>query len=164
MKKEEDSEEEKEEGPSKDDINDMFNTAAEIKSYQLAQERKKFDSLHDFYKDGLFNAALNSEGKCYNYYYNNSEHCFKYEFIKDKDNKEKLTCVLCITGYYLNSENKCISFIDKIEIIPNCLKHSFNIKELAFYFNYSSNDLDIHLNENSSKLYYDYTYIEQCRW
>lgn len=55
MKKEEDSEEEKEEGPSKDDINDMFNTAAEIKSYQLAQERKKFDSLPDFYKDGLFN-------------------------------------------------------------------------------------------------------------
>ena len=44
MKKEEDSEEEKEEGSSKDDINDMFNTAAEIKSYQLAQERKKFDS------------------------------------------------------------------------------------------------------------------------
>jgi len=52
---EEEEEEEKEEGPSKEDINDMFNTAAEIKSYQLAQERKKFDSLPDFYKDGLFN-------------------------------------------------------------------------------------------------------------
>ena len=45
----------KEEGSSKYDINDMFNTAAEIKSYQLAEERKKFDSLPDFYKDGLFN-------------------------------------------------------------------------------------------------------------
>ena len=121
---------------------------------------KRTDYINS-YKDGLFNAALNSEGKCYNYYYNNSEHCFKYEFIKDKDNKEKLTCVLCITGYYLNSEKKCISFIDKIEIIPNCFKHSFNIKELSFYFNYTSNDLDIHLNENSSKLYYDYTYYNK---
>ncbi len=56
MKKEEDSEEEKEEGhPSKDDINDIFIIAAEIKSYQLAKERKNFDSLPDFYKDGLFN-------------------------------------------------------------------------------------------------------------
>jgi tetratricopeptide (TPR) repeat protein len=54
-KEDDEEEEEKEEGPSKEDINDMFNTAAEIKSYQLAQERKKFDSLPDFYKDGLFN-------------------------------------------------------------------------------------------------------------
>ena len=90
------------------------------------------DYIHS-YKDDLYNSALNSEGKCYNYFYNESEHCFKYEFLKGKDNKEELTCVLCIPGYYLNSENKCISLIDYIQIDHNCFEHRFSIGNISFF-------------------------------
>ena len=90
------------------------------------------DYIHS-YKDDLYNSALNSEGKCYNYFYNESEHCFKYEFLKGKDNKEELTCVLCIPGYYLNSENKCISLIDYKQIEHNCFEHRFSIGNISFF-------------------------------
>ena len=33
----------------------MLNQAAQIKSYQLSLERKKFDKRPDFYKEGLYN-------------------------------------------------------------------------------------------------------------
>ena len=67
-----------------------------------------------------------------------SENCIKYEFIKDKNNIEIITCSACSPGYYLNSENKCISFMDKINLIQNC-KQSF-ITLGGFHFTYFSNN------------------------
>ena len=37
------------------DFQNMLNQAAQIKSYQLSLERKKFDKLPDFFKEGLYN-------------------------------------------------------------------------------------------------------------
>ena len=37
------------------DFQNMLNQAAQIKSYQMSLERKKFDKLPDFYKEGLYN-------------------------------------------------------------------------------------------------------------
>ena len=38
-----------------DDFSNLLQQAAHIKQYQLSQDRKFFDSLPDFYKDGLYN-------------------------------------------------------------------------------------------------------------
>ena len=67
----------------------------------------------------IFNSILSSDVKCYNYKRNSSDNCLLYGSIKDKNNIEKLTCTMCIPGYYFNSENKCISYKDKIKIFPN---------------------------------------------
>ena len=37
------------------DFQNMLNQAAQIKSYQMSLERKKFDKLPEFYKEGLYN-------------------------------------------------------------------------------------------------------------
>ena len=37
------------------DFQNMLNQAAQIKSYQMSLERKQFDKLPDFYKEGLYN-------------------------------------------------------------------------------------------------------------
>ena len=37
------------------DFQNMLNQAAQIKSYQMSLERKKFDKLPDFFKEGLYN-------------------------------------------------------------------------------------------------------------
>ena len=37
------------------DFQNMLNQAAQIKSYQMSLERKEFDKLPDFYKEGLYN-------------------------------------------------------------------------------------------------------------
>ena len=90
-----------------------------------------------------FDSVLNSEGKCYNHIM--EENCIKYEFIKDKNNVETITCTLCSPGYYLSSENKCISFKDKINIIQNCQMHIFYIGDIEFYFYYYENS-DFYIN------------------
>ena len=46
-----------------------------------------------------------------------------------------MTCTLCKLGYYLDSDGKCISFIDKIEAsIPNCYSYYFNIGNYTFHY------------------------------
>ena len=37
------------------DFNNLLNQAAQIKSYQMSLERKQFDKLPEFYKEGLYN-------------------------------------------------------------------------------------------------------------
>ena len=69
------------------------------------------------YNDFIINSALSSKGKCYNCYIDLSGSCIKCKFINDTNNNEKLTCTLCKPGYYINSEGKCISYIDKIQKI-----------------------------------------------
>ena len=82
---------------------------------------------------------LLSNGKCYNAKYDFPEKCFKYELKKEND-IEKLECTICPYGYYLNSEKKCINFMDKIETIPNCKSHLFKILNILFHFSPNSED------------------------
>ena len=78
---------------------------------------------NDFYKyikDNYDSSFLSSNGKCYYGLEDDlPENCFKYEIIKDK-NITKMVCKVCILGYYLDSNGKCINFIDKIEKLQNC--------------------------------------------
>ena len=83
----------------------------------------------------FFYSILSSNAKCYNCRYDLSDACLKCEF-----NEDKLTCILCAPGYYINSEGKCSSFISQIELIPNCDTHYFTIGNYPFYFNPSDNN------------------------
>ena len=88
------------------------------------------------------------------------ENCIKYEFIKDKNNVETMTCTFCSPGYYLNSENKCVNFKDKINLIPNCHFHIFYIGDIRFYFYYYENS-DFNINfYNYDDRYYFYNSSE----
>jgi len=81
-----------------------------------------------------YNSILSSDGKCYSCQYKLSEKCVICDFVKDSKNSKELQCLLCKNGYYLDSNGMCISFIDKIETIPNCYLHEFNISNISFYF------------------------------
>ena len=111
----------------------------------------------------MFYSILNSEGKCYINIM--EENCIKYEFIKDKNNVETIVCTLCSPGYYLNSENKCISFKDKINIISNCQRHIFSIGNIDFSFYYYENyDFYIYiLNDNRYSFYNSSIYKEALK-
>ena len=87
-------------------------------------------STEYFYNNLIYN------GKHYDCKYELSESCLKCQFEDDK-----LKCIECSPGYYLNTEGKCISFIDKIEKIPNCNIHSFGIGGITFNFYYDSYDI-----------------------
>ena len=95
----------------------------------------EFDIYQNISYENYYLAALNSKGKCYNYDIKNNDSCFKYEFIQ-KNNVEQLLCTICIPGYYLNSDNKCVSFKDKIKLLPYCRRHDFSLGKKKFYFNY----------------------------
>ena len=83
--------------------------------------------------------VLNSEGKCYNCKNELSDKCQRCKFVKN-GNKEELKCTLCIKGYYLDSNGKCISFLDNIEKIPNCRIISFKIGNISCkYYPYNDN-------------------------
>ena len=103
----------------------------------------------------IFNSILSSDGKCYNYKRNSSDNCLLYGSIKDKNNIEKLTCTMCIPGYYFNSENKCISYKDKIKIFPNCQSHNFYIAEISHDLNYDENG-DSNINFDYYSFYHLY--------
>ena len=106
------------------------------------------------------NSVLSSNGKCFYCQYELSDKCLKCRFTNDK-----LMCTLCKPGYYLDSEGKCISYMNKIKIIPNCKEHIFKLKNYTFYYylssknktyyvkssNYNSTEINDHLrNLNSS--------------
>ena len=75
-----------------------------------------FNYDYDFRKYYYSNSALSSNGKCYNCKYNFSESCLRCQF----NNDDKLVCIFCAPGYYLDQEGKCISILNKIEKIHNC--------------------------------------------
>ena len=97
-----------------------------------------FNEYHQIKEHNYFNqyftSILSSEGKCYNCKYDLSDECLNCEFIRDKDNKEKLTCLACSPGYYLNSEGKCVVFPNQIETTPNCYSSYFYIGKYTYIF------------------------------
>ena len=97
------------------------------------------DCLRD--EDDSYNTAIavSSSGQHYHCKYDLSDACIKCVFIKIQG-AEKLTCLECDNGYYLNSDGKCISYIYKLDIIPNCLIHNFEIEGSIFSF-YFYNDM-----------------------
>ena len=62
------------------DFNNLLNQAAQIKSYQMSLERKQFDKLPEFYKEGLYNYS--SLKNIYNQSYKIKK--YTYESIKYK--------------------------------------------------------------------------------
>jgi hypothetical protein len=92
-----------------------------------------------------YNSILSSDGKCYSCQYDLSEKCMICDFIKDDKNSKELKCLLCGNGYYVNSDGRCISFIDKIETIPNCISHEFNISNITFYIGSDPNDISFNI-------------------
>ena len=91
------------------------------------------DCYDGYYKE-RYNSILSSDGKCYSYQYDLSEKCMICDFIKDNKNSKELQCLFCEDGYYVDSDGICISFIDKIETIPNCNSHEFNVTNISFNF------------------------------
>ena len=108
----------------------------------LEQFYNEYYYFSDYYK---YISVLTSNKKCYLCNDDLSIKCIKCEIIKNSENKNKLKCTVCLPGYYLDSEGNCISFLDKIEKIPNCHEYTFNIANLSFYY-YDYN------------YYYDYYY------
>ena len=110
----------------------------------------------DFRRYHYSNSALSSKGKCYNCKTNFSESCLKCQF----NNDDKLVCTFCLPGYYLDQEGKCISILNKIEIIENCNRHEFNLGKLLFYF-YLYDIYNTHLfsDKKEDRNYYINNYI-----
>ena len=42
---------------------------------------------------------------------------------KVENNNEKLICTICSPGYYVDSDGKCVNFLNKLQIISNCESH-----------------------------------------
>ena len=77
------------------------------------------------------NHALSSDGKCY-YCSKMIKDCEICDFIKNSDNTEKLVCSICKPGFYLNSEGKCINYLQYLERIQNCSEYYYKINDLTF--------------------------------
>ena len=103
-----------------------------------------YNTRYEYYK---YISVLSSNGKCYLCNNDLSKKCIKCEIIKNSENTNKVKCTACLPGYYLDSEWNCISFLDKIEKIPNCYRYTFNIANISFYYN----DYDYNY-----EYYYDY--------
>ena len=86
--------------------------------YSYFNYLKEYNNNYAYDNFNYFDSVLSSKGKCSNCRYDLSESCLKCDFV---DNK--LTCLLCSPGYYIDSNGKCSSFMDKINKIPNCYQH-----------------------------------------
>ena len=98
------------------DFQNMLNQAAQIKSYQMSLERKQFDKLPDFYKEGLYNYS--SLKNIYNQSYQIKK--YTYESIKHQgiiylnskqyeNALEKFIKCICIFKYIICSNPKWAS-------------------------------------------------------
>ena len=76
--------------------------------------------------------AINSDGKCFNCQNSLSTACEECKFTKINGNTEKLVCTLCLPGYYLNSDGKCIYYLNYLEKIPNCYEYTYTINNIKF--------------------------------
>ena len=103
------------------------------KFYNFDHNYNNYEYNRFKYND-YFISVLSSKGKCYIAKYDLSDPCLKYEFVKDNNNNEKLSCIVCYNGYYLDSNGNCINFIDNIEIIPNCDSQILETNNFKFYY------------------------------
>ena len=115
-------------------------------------EKYPGDYYYDYYLllKETSNSILDGDKKCYSCKIL-SESCLNCEF----NNEGKLVCTLCSSGYYLNSNGKCESFIDKIETIEYCIQYQFAINNFMFYY-YTTKNKDYFESE-----YYSAKYINK---
>ena len=117
--------------------------------------RNKYYYFDEYRYEYFFDSLLSSDKKCYISRLDLFDPCLTYEFIKDKNNEEKLSCTICSRGYYLDSNGKCISFIDKIEFIPNCEEQILHIGGYIFnYYPYREKDKIKYKNMNDYFKYF----------
>ena len=98
------------------DFQNMLNQAAQIKSYQMSLERKQFDKLPDFYKEGLYNYSslkniYNQSYPIKKYTYESIKHQgILYLNSKQYENAlEKFIKCICIFKYIICSNPKWAS-------------------------------------------------------
>ena len=134
------------------DFNNILNQAAQIKSYQMSLERKQFDKLPDFYKEGLYNYSslknvYRQSFPIKKYTYESIKHQgVLYLNLKQYENAlEQFIKCLCIFKYIilkLESNNikalyrKAKSYIDIPKIKPN----NIEIKNTLEQFSKKLND------------------------
>ena len=98
------------------DFNNLLNQAAQIKSYQMSLERKQFDKLPEFYKEGLYNYS--SLKNIYNQSYQIKKYTYesiKYKGVKHLNLKqydnalEQFIKCICVFKYIKSSNAKWAS-------------------------------------------------------
>lgn len=121
-----------------------------------------FSFKDNYESENRFHFILTSNGKCYDCKNYLSESCLRCDIIKDKENNDKFICTVCALGYYLNSEGKCISYVNDLEKFPNCKEYNFIINNTTFiYYIYNiyyftinfENSYDILLYYNNFSIY-----------
>ena len=109
--------------------------------YDIDQNGKETDNIKCEYCPNI-DYTLSSDGKCYlcrKYL----DYCKKCEFIKNDDNIEKLVCILCQSGFYPNSEGKCVSYNSYIKKIPYCNSYNYSsIDNLLKNQNFTFSEID----------------------
>ena len=98
------------------DFQNLLNQAAQIKSYQMSLERKQFDKLPDFYKEGLYNySSLKNiyiqSFSIKKYTYESIKHKgIKHLNLKQYDNAlEQFIKCICVFKYIKSSNPKWAS-------------------------------------------------------
>ena len=99
---------------------------------------------------------LNSKGKCYNCKANLFDECEKCNFTNYGKSNEKLVCLLCKPGYYLDSEGNCVNYMKYIKQVPNCEYLTYTIGNITFKVYYDDNDDPVHSYESYNDYYYYY--------
>ena len=110
-----------------------------------------YSDLNEYVQNEYFDTTiLSPNGKCYNYRFDLKEKCLKYEY----DNNNNLVCKICLYGYYLDSNGKCIDYTDKIEIKSNCKSLDFSINNLMFSFKPSTNQVTQIVSNKENNIYH----------
>lgn len=69
----------------------------------------------------------------------------------------KIECLLCMPGYYLNTNGLCINYLKYLEKIPNCAEYTYQINYITFCHNiYSVETYYCTLDDSGRKYKYAY--------
>ena len=88
------------------------------------------------------NKIMNSKGKCYFAPNEIKNECEIFEFT---ENDEKIKCIFCKDGFYLDNDGNCVNFTKYLEPIEDC-----------YWIGYYINNLTIEYHNNDNIYYYLY--------
>ena len=77
--------------------------------------------------------ALNSKGKCYKCQDELFNECTSCKFILN-GNEEKLVCILCKEGYYLDYNGNCVNFKNYLIKNQNCIWNIYSKGDFSIYY------------------------------
>ena len=105
-----------------------------------------------------------SEGKCYNCN-NKIKNCELCESKKSNDNNEEIVCKICKPGYYINSEGKCIYYLNYLKFKDLCSRYFFTINDISFcaYVDYQKDDSD-NILFNTDDIYAQYCKYQTSKY